>query len=204
MPLTLSSSLEALISSDKLFHLPNSAEGAFGQDGPQTCPLRGLPGPFQPRCRVKKQHHLCLETFYFIRTCLLTCLGFSPGALVWGQSHLSLKMEYVSSDEAQGSSKKGNYPGLRWCYWTSLHLNSFVLVFSYFLLALQNLCITGLKAQVDFRHELKIFLKASVVMADKVPVSGNYPQFSFIETKGNSSSSIEHICQEGRCMPFYS
>lgn len=64
---------------------------------------------------------------------------------------------------------------------------------SYFLLAvqnLQNLCITGLKTQVDFWHGVKIFLKASVLMVDKVPISENYPQFSFIETKGNISSSI--------------
>lgn len=72
----------------------------------------------------------------------------------------------------------------------NLHLNSFAPFFSYFLLALQNLCITGLKTKVDFWHVLKIFLKASVVMVDKVPIFENSPQFSFIETKGNSSSSI--------------
>lgn len=62
--------------------------------------------------------------------------------------------------------------------------------FAHFLLALQNLQVTGLKTQVDFDIVIEIFLRERVVMVDKEPISENYPQFSSIETNGNNSGSI--------------
>lgn len=103
-------------------------------------------------------------------------------------------MEYINSDEGLsqriGQRKGSAQDGGDVTKPSSVQTQLFPSFFAHFPLALQTLWVMGLKTQVDFWHVIKIFLRARVVMVDKVPISESYPQFSFIETNGNNSGSI--------------